>query len=537
MSAKMTTCNVPRALIADDQPEVVEALRLLLKGEGINPYAVSSPAAVMDAIRFHHFDIVLMDLNYTRDTTSGREGLDLLSQIRGFDPTIPVVVMTGWGSVNLAVEAMRRGVQDFVQKPWDNEHLISLLRTHIAQGLVVRKEKRLDAQIKAMEGDISSADDLHVLLKHTADHLLRALSVSSVTIFSKSPLDHSYWATAQAGGTDEILGKMKFDADSRLLQNLDAVFDPVRRNLDEADRAKLCHAGCGLVAPLRLKGELIGFVGVGEKLSGDFFDEKEIRFLTLVMDRIGFGIENLRLRSQEREYEEAHEIQQGLLPKEIPQIAGYEIFGGWQPASAVGGDYFDALRFSEAKMALCIADVSGKGMPAALLMSNLQAAVKAFASDAIAPKDLCSKVNRVICSNIAANRFITFFYCLHDAKRRRLVYANAGHDAPILERSDGTRVRLREGGAVLGVFRDWNYEQHEVGFGPGDRLLLFTDGVTEVRNTAGEEFGEQRLLDLIANHRGLGARELQGRIMQAVAEFSGGEFHDDATLIVMTARD
>jgi serine phosphatase RsbU (regulator of sigma subunit)/FixJ family two-component response regulator len=526
---------VPRALIADDQLEVLEALRLLLKGEGIHPTTVSSPAAILEALRSQHFDIVLMDLNYARDTTSGKEGLDLLTEIQEVDRTLPVVVMTGWGSVDLAVEAMRRGVQDFVQKPWENERLLQMLRTHIAQGQVVRKGRRLDAEIRLMSGAIATASDLHIMMKHVAEHLLRALRLASVAIFTRSPVDHAFWATAQAGGPDEILGRLKFEPDSLVLRYMGTIFDPRSKDLPDRDREKLRHAQCALLVPLRLKGELAGFIGVGEKLSADAFDEEEIRFLNLVIDRIGLGIENLRARGQEREYAEAHEIQQGLLPKQIPQVRGHEISGGWQPASAVGGDYFDALKFSESTVALCIADVSGKGMPAALLMSNLQAAVKAFASESLPPKELCTKVNRVICSNIAANKFITLFYCLHDAGKKRLVYANAGHDAPILMKRNGTHVRLREGGAVLGVFADWSYEQNEIEFVSGDRVLLFTDGVTEVRNSDGEEFGEFRLIDLLKRVRHLGAREIQTQVMRTVAEFSSGEFQDDATLIAMSA--
>jgi sigma-B regulation protein RsbU (phosphoserine phosphatase) len=169
-------------------------------------------------------------------------------------------------------------------------------------------------------------------------------------------------------------------------------------------------------------------------------------------------------------------------------------------------------------------------------MSNLQAAVKAFASDAMQPGDLCSRVNKVICSNIATNRFITFFYCLYDTRKKRLTYTGAGHDAPILIKQDGSHARLREGGAVLGVFPDWEYEQNEVAFGPGDRLLLFTDGVTEVRNSGGEEFGEPRLVEVMRRHRLLGAYDLQMKVMRTVAEFSGGEFQDDATLLAMSAE-
>jgi FixJ family two-component response regulator len=535
VETKAPSQTIPRALIADDQPEVLEALRLLLKGEGIHPITVSSPAAILEALRSQHFDIVLMDLNYARDTTSGKEGLDLLTEIQDVDKTLPVVVMTGWGSVDLAVEAMRRGVQDFVQKPWENERLLQTLRTHIAQGQAIRKGRRLDAEIRLMSGAIAAAADLHIMMKHVAEHLLRALRIVSVAIFTKSPVDHAFWATAQAGGQEEILGRLKFEPDSLVLRYMGTIFDPWSGDLPDRDKEKLHHAQCTLLIPLRLKGELTGFIGVGDKLSADSFDEEEIRFLNLVIDRIGIGIENLRARGQEREYEEAHEIQKGLLPKQIPQVRGHEISGGWQPASAVGGDYFDALKFSESTVALCIADVSGKGMPAALLISNLQAAVKAFASESMPPKELCTKVNRVICSNIAANKFITFFYCLHDAEKKRLVYANAGHDAPILMRQNGSYVRLREGGAVLGVFADWGYEQNEIEFVSGDRVLLFTDGVTEVRNSDGEEFGERRLIDLLKGIRHLGARELQAQVMRTVAEFSGGEFQDDATMIAMSA--
>jgi DNA-binding response OmpR family regulator len=533
---KALTNIPPRALIADDQPEVLQALRLLLKGEGIQTFSVTSPAAVIDALKSQHFDIVLMDLNYTRDTTSGREGLDLLTRIAALDSTLPVVVMTGWGSVDLAVEAMRMGVQDFVQKPWENDRLLNTLRTHIAKGRIVRKGLRLDAEMKVLNGEIIDAPDLHVMFQRVAAHLLRALRTSRVAIFTRAPLDRAFWATVQAGGTEEILGKLKFEPDNRLLNHLDGICDPWSKELAEPDMAKLRQVGCSRLLPLRLKGDLFGFVSIGAKLSGEAFDEEEIRFLKLVADRIGFGIENLRLRGQEREWAEAREIQRGLLPKQVPQIPRHEIFGGWQPASAVGGDYYDALKFTDTKVALCIADVSGKGMPAALLMSNLQAAVKAFASEAVPPKDLCAKVNRVICSNIAPNRFITFFYCLYDTARMRLSYARAGHDAPILMRKDGSHLRLREGGAVLGVFPDWNYEQDEVAFSPGDRLLLFTDGVTEITNSSGEEFGERRLLEFLTQNRHLGARKLQTQIMQTIAEFSSGEFHDDATILVMSTE-
>src|SRR5881394_1522154 len=141
-----TDAAVPRVLIADDQPDVLEALRLLLKGEGYRIESAGSPAGILESLDANDFDAVLMDLNYARDTTSGQEGLDLLSQLRSHDPTLPIVVMTAWGSVEVAVEAMRRGARDFVQKPWENSRLLSILRTQVELSRAIRHSQRLEAE-------------------------------------------------------------------------------------------------------------------------------------------------------------------------------------------------------------------------------------------------------------------------------------------------------------------------------------------------------------------------------------------------------
>ena len=382
-----TTCAVqPRILIADDQHDLLDALRLLLKGEGIAMEAVTSPEAVMDAVAKGTYDLLLMDLNYTGDTTSGREGIDLLARVQQQDGLLPVVAMTGWGSVDLAVEAMRRGVCDFVQKPWDNRQLVTTLRAEIDKGRARRLQRQLEA-----------------------------------------------------------------------------------RELDEARR-----------------------------------------------------------------------IQRKLLPATLPQIDGCELSASWQPASGVSGDCFDAIAFGPTRLGLSIADVVGKGIPAALLMSNLQAAVRAFATDATPPAELCQQVNRILCGNIAEGRFISFFYCTLDVDLGVLTYANAGHYPPILVRADGLVERLGSGGPVMGVFPDAVYEQGRVAVGSGDRLVLFTDGITEVLR-AGEDdggpehfdFGEERLAALTVEHRTCSAPALQARLAAGVSAFAGGTFQDDATLIVL----
>jgi DNA-binding NtrC family response regulator len=150
---RATDLNSPRVLIADDQPEVVESLRLLLKGEGFHIEAVNSPAGVLSSVEARDFDVVLIDLNYARDTTSGQEGLDLLYRIQTIDSSLPVVVMTAWGSVEVAVEAMRRGARDFIQKPWENARLLSILRTQVELSRALRRGQRLEAENRLLRAE------------------------------------------------------------------------------------------------------------------------------------------------------------------------------------------------------------------------------------------------------------------------------------------------------------------------------------------------------------------------------------------------
>src|SRR5947207_5925925 len=148
-----STNSPTRLLIADDQRDVLEALRLLLKAEGYSIETASSPSGVMDALHSREYDALLMDLNYARDTTSGQEGLDLLNQIQSLDSTLPVIVMTAWGSVEVAVEAMRRGARDFVQKPWENARLLTIVRTQVELARALRRQQRLEAENRSLKPD------------------------------------------------------------------------------------------------------------------------------------------------------------------------------------------------------------------------------------------------------------------------------------------------------------------------------------------------------------------------------------------------
>jgi len=371
-----------RILIADDQPHVAEALRLVLKNDGFLTELADSPAQILAAARERPFDLVLLDLNYARDTTSGQEGLELLAELRALDAALPVVVMTAWGSIELAVEAMRQGARDFIQKPWENTVLLGKVRKQIALGDSLRRMQGLKKQ-------------------------------------------------------------------------------------------------------------------------------------------------------RERELAEAQQIQNRLLPTQVPQISGCRIAAASRVASDLGGDYFDVMKFSDTRAAVAIADVVGKGLPAALLMSNLQAAVRAYATPETSPFDLCERVNRILNANCEVGKYVTFYYLLLDSERGTADYITAGHHAAVLVRADGTAERLAVGGPVLGSFQEWKGESGRTGLSSGDRIVLFTDGVTEAAGEDAEEFGEERLVQLLSECRGLEPDALLRRVLETVENFGAGALLDDATLLVV----
>jgi sigma-B regulation protein RsbU (phosphoserine phosphatase) len=232
-----------------------------------------------------------------------------------------------------------------------------------------------------------------------------------------------------------------------------------------------------------------------------------------------------------RELEHAQRIQRALLPSPLPEIDGCEMAALWKPAMAFGGDCYDMLRFSNTRLGLSIADVAGKGLPAALLMANLQASVRAFGTEDARPETVTRQVNRALCRHTPLDRFVTFFYAMIDTSRGTLACSNAGHNPPILVHADGSVSRPATGGMVLGVLEDNAYSQAEMRLHSGDRLVLFTDGITEAGSHEGPEFGDNRLVNLVVAHRHRSASEILDAIFRDVSAFTAGVFSDDATLI------
>ena len=239
-------------------------------------------------------------------------------------------------------------------------------------------------------------------------------------------------------------------------------------------------------------------------------------------------------RDRNNGLQEARQVQDGLLPTEFPEIPGVGISAFWRPAYTVSGDYFDVLKLDDATAAVCIADVCGKGIPAAMMMANLQATLRAIAKAERSPGALCTQLNRVTCANTPAHSFISLFFAVIDVARSRLTYCNAGHNPPILVTQARSVQKLNSGGGILGVFKDWEYEEGEVHFNRGDSVLMYTDGITESRDARGQEFGETRLMDVVRGPVGPGSEGLKEAVVRAARQFNSGHFEDDATILAVT---
>jgi serine phosphatase RsbU (regulator of sigma subunit) len=380
-TATVLTDSRPRVLIADDQPDVLNALRLLLREEAFDADTAASVQEIRAKLAASTYDLLLMDLNYARDTTSGGEGLELLGEVHQHDPLLPVVVMTGWGSIETAVEAMRRGARTFVHKPWENGALSSTLRREVEHGRAARRAHRQEM----------------------------------------------------------------------------------------------------------------------------------------------------------REESEAQAIQRALLPALDTVLPRCDIAARWTPAAAFGGDFCHVLQLGEERVALWIGDVCGKGLPAALLMAHVQASLRALAAEDLSVRTVAVRLNRQLAANQELGRFVTLFYAVYDMARGQLAFTNAGHNPPVVARADGSVTRLTEGGTVLGMFEDAAYAEQVVDLRAGDRLTLFTDGLSDP-DAGDDEFGDEHLVQAIVRRRSAPASEIADEVLNEIASRHGGHLDDDATIVVAAIR-
>ena len=302
------------------------------------------------------------------------------------------------------------------------------------------------------------------------------------------------------------------------------------------------HIQSVMAVPLQTSDRVIGLINVDSRAFARPFTPGDLDLLTVLANVAAIRIEQQRLavveqqeRINTRDLEQAAEIQRRLLPVNPPEIHGFDIAGHNQPCRTVGGDYFDFFAYPDGRVSFVLGDVAGKGMPAALLMTALKGGVQVLLAEA--PDDvpkLMGRLDRVVAANFPRNRFVTLFFGLLDPATGGMTYCNAGHNPPLLVRADGKIERLSSCGTILGIFPDLGYEVRSARFAAGDVLTLFSDGVTEETSPTGEEFGEDRLTELILRDARGDAGALVNGINRAVTAWAAGApAADDITVLVV----
>jgi sigma-B regulation protein RsbU (phosphoserine phosphatase) len=297
-----------------------------------------------------------------------------------------------------------------------------------------------------------------------------------------------------------------------------------------------------LCVPLKIKNQVLGVIYVDNRLQAGIFGQEQLDLLSAIAASAAIAIENARLYQVaieqgrlERELQMARDVQASLLPRSTPEIPGWEFVARWRPAREVAGDYYDFIPGDDGKLGLVIADVTDKGMPAALFMALARSIVRASVDGAPSPVGGITRANRLICADSTSGMFVTLFYALLDPAKSEITYVNAGHNPPLLHRANDDQVEmLTRTGLVLGVTADASFEQRALQLNPGDLILLYTDGVTDASNTLGREFGMQRLERILLDRRGASATEIIAALERTIDAFigSGSQSDDIAMLIV-----
>ncbi len=318
-------------------------------------------------------------------------------------------------------------------------------------------------------------------------------------------------------------------ADFRIVEETSALFK------------RLSELGIFLLVPLISQKELLGFIALSKKTTHFRYSYEDITLLDILANQMVIAMSNARLYQEslekqrmEEELNLARQIQLGLLPQFCPQTDSYELSAHIHPATQVGGDYYDFLYPDTNSIGIAIADASGKGIPAALLISLVQASLRAEVKNKLSPPLILSNINQLIFSSTSSEKFATMFYAELFPKENRLSYCNAGHNYPILVHEDGQVEYLETGGMILGAFQETIYEGGEITLRKHDTLFFYSDGLTDNRNLNDEEFGESRLLDLLIQNRSLTADGLKEMMVKEMTDFSeGAPPFDDFTMVVL----
>ena len=300
-----------------------------------------------------------------------------------------------------------------------------------------------------------------------------------------------------------------------------------------------------LSVPLRVKNKMQGILTVFNKRSNEKFSSNDQKLLSIIASQSSQIIENARLLEEERnlrvmqeEMRVAKQTQMNLLPKEFPDISGYQIAARTIPAKEVGGDSYDLIQIDDKHFAFCLGDVSGKGMPAAMLMSNLQATLRSFKITGHSCKDIITNSNDLLYNSTEPSKFATLFYGILNPESNEIVFCNAGHNNPFLFSVDGNVKELKTGGLILGCLPDSEYEEEKVSINRNDIIVIFSDGISEAMNENEEEYGEEKLKEFISNHLDKSPDKIMENILSDVKVFVGeAPQWDDMTLLIIKREE
>ncbi len=303
---------------------------------------------------------------------------------------------------------------------------------------------------------------------------------------------------------------------------------------DESVRTLLC-------VPMIVKSELKGVITLSNKKEGKPFTDDDQRLLAIIAVQSGQVIENARLNEREKqllkmqeEVRLAAKIQADLLPKEAPVITGYDIAGQSIPAQVVGGDYYDFIPMNDSRIAICLGDVTGKGLPASLLMANVQATLRSQSFIHTSAQKCVERSNAFLFQSTSAEKFVTLFYGILDFGQHTFSFSNAGHDHPFLIQLDQQLVRLKTGGIMLGMMETFPFEEETLSLDSGSLLVMYSDGIAEAMNANHEQFGEQRIAEVLQSHQALPAAQIADALMHAAKTHTGtAPQSDDMTIVVL----
>jgi sigma-B regulation protein RsbU (phosphoserine phosphatase) len=430
--------------------------------------------------------------------------------------------------------------------------VFSPVRTRI-QGMVDRAfyRDRLNYRetLRQVSEEISGFIELEPLVNLLARRVCDSLRVENAAIYLRGKRDGCIALAAHAGSRPESAACYTWNANDQIVtwavERRDAL--PIERlqegvrwhRLPRGEKQALRELHAALLIPLLAGDHLLGIMTVGGKTSSELHSNEEIALLRTLTAHASVAIDNALLHKEaierarlEEELVVARRIQESFLPESPPELPGVELSALNVPCLEVGGDYYDFLVLEGHKqLGVAIGDASGKGVPAALLMASLQAAFHAEAEVSDSPARVLERMNRLIIRRTGSERFVTFFYGILDLEKRELIYANAGHNPPLLLRRDGEAMALDDASLLLGVSRDTEYHDARLPLHAGDLLVLYTDGVTDELNPGDDLFGIERLETTLRGVTQQPVNEILRSVYAAVSDFMGGAPEDDITLL------